>query len=130
MKTKLFFVYGTLKRGGTLASGFDSSRISSEKATIHNMNLYQLGWFPGIVPGDGQVIGELHEYKDPDEVVQAMDMMEGYDGTENSLFTRELAEVITSTGKKIEAIVYVFNKGKKEVFGNLIKSGIWDITTK
>lgn len=141
MKTDYFFVYGTLKIGGYYANDFDKFRISSEKATINNMNLYKISYYPGMLPGIGIVTGELHKYKNPKIVTQLMDRIEGYKPKlkpEFSLFKRKRMIVITETGKEIEANLYIYNykiTGKeikynyeyqiKEV--KLIENGIWNI---
>ena len=123
MKTEFFFVYGTLKEDGRFAKDFDRYRVTSKKATVSNMDLYKINWFPGILPGNGTVIGELHEYKDPETVVALMDRIEGYDGSKQSLFKREHRTVITESGKKVKATMYLFNHKVKKT--QLIKSGIW-----
>ena len=131
MKTDFFFVYGTLKEGGVFSKRFDKLRVNSEKATINNMTLYKIGWFPGIIPGNDTVIGELHEYKEPDIVMQNMDRIEGYinhveQNSAQNLFIRERKIVITKSGKKVKSIVYIFNyetNGMNHI--KPIKSGIW-----
>jgi len=123
MKTDFFFVYGTLKIGGCYADRFDKFRVSSEKAILNNMNLYKIGGFPGMTPGNGTVIGELHEYTEPGIVMQQMDYIEGYAETQYDLFIRKRKVVIIKSGKEVEAIVYIFNR---EITGvKLIKNGIW-----
>lgn len=117
------FVYGTLKVGGPLASSFDDSRVSSEKAVLRGYDMYDIGNFPGIVPGEGAVSGELHKYKG--KLVRGiMDSIEGYyaDAPEKSLYLRREVEVETENGSQT-AFVYVFNKnisGRKK-----IASGQW-----
>ena len=126
MTTDFFFVYGTLKKGGHFAKYFDNYRLSSEKATLYDMTLYNLGWFPGILPGKGFVIGELHKYKDPDIVLAHMDRIEGYNDTEGDLFKRKCRTIITESGKKVKAIVYVYNDKPSQQI-TLIESGVWDL---
>lgn len=125
MKTKFFFVYGTLKVGGVFAEHFDIYRLSAEKATLNNMDLYNIGWFPGILPGKGTVVGELHEYREPDIVLEHMDQIEGYNRDKDDLFIRKSRSVVTETGKNVEATVYIFNG--TNVPTDLIKSGVWDL---
>lgn len=140
METDFFFVYGTLKVGGYYANDFDKLRISSEKAIINNMNLYKISYYPGILPGIGTVTGELHEYKNPEIVIQLMDRIEGYKPKlkpELSLFKRKRMVVITEAGKEVEANLYIYNYKitRKEVKSykyqiegaTLIKNGIWNI---
>lgn len=126
MKTEFFFVYGTLKTGGVFAEKFNTYRLNSEKATLNDMTLYNLGWFPGILPGRGIVVGELHEYKNPDTVMAHMDQIEGYNGEKDSLFNREYRIVITESGKEVKAIMYVYNN-KPAPEMKVIKNGVWDL---
>jgi len=129
MAVKSFFVYGTLKIGGIFAEHFDVYRLSSEKAKLKDMDLYNIGWFPGILPGKGSVIGELHRYKEPDTVLKYMDQIEGHTEDKKGLFRRECTTVITESGKEVEAIVYIYNnKDPKSL--DLVKSGIWDLNKK
>ena len=123
MITDFFFVYGTLKKGGCFAKEFDKFRVNSEEASINNMNLYKIGWFPGIVPGDGSVKGELHEYKEVDKVRQIMNHIEGCTGSKSDLFRCERHNVITSSGKEIKADVYIFNQSIKHA--KPIKNEVW-----
>lgn len=123
MATDFFFVYGTLKKDGLYAAQFNKYRISSEKATANNLNLYRIGWFPAAIPGDGIINGELHEYRKPDIVIKDMNRIEGCNGSEQDLFKRKRWDVITESGKEIRAIIYLFNRGTKRV--KLIKDGTW-----
>lgn len=123
-----FFVYGTLKEGGRFAKNFDNERKSSCVGIVHNMNLFDLGWFPGIRPGDGEVIGEVHEYDREDEVLAAFDRIEGFsaDDPENSLYLREEVEVELPDGDTTKAVAYVFNRDVSAE-AKKIESGVWEI---
>lgn len=122
-----FFVYGTLKVGGRFAKGFDNSRLKSTTAVLSGFNLYDLGWFPGIKEGDGEVHGELHEYDNVGAVTKELDRIEGFSENDKtgSLFVRKRLPVKTDKGI-VEANVYVFNRalGKDD---KLVQSGIWEI---
>ncbi len=130
MTTKKFFVYGTLKEGGHFATDFDGVRLGSEVAKLDGYNLFKLGWFPGIVPGDGEVTGELHEYEDPDKTQKTMDAIESYfpDNEKESLYLRREVAVTTETGETITAIAYIFN-GDMNAFGKAkkVEGGVWDL---
>lgn len=128
-KTDYFFVYGTLKKGGSFASEFDSFRVYSKAATIKGFELFNLGWFPGIVKGNGEVIGELHEYKNLDFVKQRIDNIEGYseDYESSSLFLRRRVTAITENGEKVEANAYLFNRSIPNE-AKKIENGVWNLT--
>ena len=123
------FVYGTLKIGGRFSFGFDSFRLSSEKASIKNMDMFSIGGnFPAIVPGKGIVHGELHKFQKKHEsaILSRMDMVEGFDGEGNpyNLYNRVKTTVQTTSGP-VEATLYIFNqdiKGEKK-----IENGVWKI---
>ena len=125
MKTEKFFVYGTLKVGGHFAKEFDNTRVKSMKAKVKGFDLFDLGYFPGIVPGEGTVYGELHEYKNPEKVTKAMDRIEGYnEGTDSGLYVRRKAWVEISKGKTVEANLYIFNN-KLSSDSKKVDSGVW-----
>lgn len=125
-ETDFFFVYGTLKVGGHFAKEFDDYRIRSEKANLLGHDLFNLGWFPGIIPGAGKVIGELHEYKHPEIVQRAMDRIEGYTGDpKNSLFVRKLVTVtVNETGEKVTCHAYQFNSDPSSN-AEKVEDGVW-----
>lgn len=122
-----FFVYGTLKEGGFFANQFDSFRRSVEPARIENVDMLDLGGFPGAIPGEGTILGEVHEYKHEDEVLRAFDRIEGFSerNPENSLYVRKEVEVTLENGEKTTATMYFFNResnGRRKV-----ENGVWDI---
>ncbi len=127
MKTDLFFVYGTLKVGGRFAKQFDSARLNSVKAEVEKFDLFDLGSFPGIKPGTGKVVGELHEYKDPEKVTHSMDMIEGYQPElRDGMYLRRRVQVKTEAGEIKEANIYVFNF-KVPKHAKKIESGCWPL---
>jgi len=123
---KKFFVYGTLKVGGHFAERFDGLRKSCVAATLPNMDLFNLGWFPTIKPGKGEVVGEVHEYNNEDEVLSTFDMIEGYNPSRPTagLYVRSEHDVVLDTGETIRAIAYTF---RNEVPGDAkkIEDGVW-----
>jgi len=122
-----FFVYGTLKVGGHFSTRFDRLRKSDEKAIIIGFDLYDLGSFPAITKGDGEVVGELHKYSDPKEALAHMDMIEGYNGDpDHDLYKRIIIPVTIKGGEQIDAWVYVFNN-KIPNHAKKIVNGCWEI---
>jgi gamma-glutamylcyclotransferase (GGCT)/AIG2-like uncharacterized protein YtfP len=127
MKTDLFFVYGTLKVGGRFAKQFDDVRISSVKAEVDGFDLYNLGSFPGIKPGMGKVVGELHEYRDPERVTHRMDSIEGYTPEiKDGMYLRRRVPVKTETGEIKEANIYIYNF-KISSHAKKLESGVWKL---
>lgn len=86
----LLATYGTLMRafGGPGRLGVDA-RVSFVAPCRFAGVLYDLGQFPGAVPGDGTVHGELFRLHDP-QVWAVLDRYEGYDTEreEDALFVR------------------------------------------
>lgn len=127
-----FFVYGTLKVGGAFAGVFDEFRINSKKAVLEGYDLYNLGWFPGIIEGNGKVMGEIHEYKseDIDWIRRQFDRIEGYSEIvpESSMYLRKELNIKTENGDIEEAYVYVFNKKNNEGLEHKkIEHGFWPV---
>lgn len=127
-RTELFFVYGTLKKGGCFSHKFDSLRIKCAHAEIDGFDLFDLGSFPGIVPGNGVVNGELHEYIEPKLATMLMDTIEGYNSTsKDGMFVRKRILVKNSiTDEIVEASVYIFNYELPKL-SSIIKCGTWEI---
>lgn len=124
------FTYGTLKVGGILSHAFDTIRGEVIAATLNNYNLYDLGAFPGILPGDGRVHGEIHTYNEhKEEVLIAMDQIEGYDTNSegDSLYLRRKVNVITDDNKEVEVYVYIFNQDIETYEADIIEDGIWPV---
>jgi gamma-glutamylcyclotransferase (GGCT)/AIG2-like uncharacterized protein YtfP len=61
--------------------------------------MYDCGRYPGVVPGDGVVRGELYRMRDAG-VLTAIDYYEGYDPTDesSSLFVRRPVDLIEPDG--------------------------------
>lgn len=112
-----FFVYGTLKIGGRFSKYFDNTRKSSTKAKVRGFDLYEVSrgfnGFPGIVGGEGTVIGEVHEFDNEilDQVVEVMDQIEGCDpkNPDRGLYRREVVEAELENGKKVDVNIYIYN---------------------
>jgi gamma-glutamylcyclotransferase (GGCT)/AIG2-like uncharacterized protein YtfP len=115
---------------GTLLRRFDTQRRLGIASHLHFVGpcqfegaLYNLGDYPGAVPGDGEIHGELYRMQTPGRVLPVMDRFEGYDPDRNahSLFVRRLTPLQTPAGET--AWVYWF---QNEVEPSArISSGRW-----
>jgi gamma-glutamylcyclotransferase (GGCT)/AIG2-like uncharacterized protein YtfP len=125
--TGLVFVYGTLKVGGYYAGRFDNFRLNSIPASVNGRLYTPHGGWPCMIPGDeGVVIGELHKYKDFEEVLQALNYIEGYrEETDSGLFIRREVEVFLKNGSKVKALTYIWPKDPEGLFQ--IEEGLWDV---
>lgn len=108
------FVYGTLMRGEVNHYCLQNSTCLG-KAEIVGYDMYDVGWYPAIVPGNNQIIGEL--YKVPVEDMDVIDMLEG----EGKLYIKKCERVSDSEGNTSFTYVYVYN----EDVSNLKKIPSW-----
>ena len=83
--TRNVFVYGTLMNGESNHHFLEESTCLG-KATIDGYEMYNVGWFPAIIPGNETIIGELYEV--PFDDMASIDMLEG----EGSLYIRKCEE--------------------------------------
>ena len=85
------FVYGTLRSNQPNAPRLGGSTPLGWATT--NGQLLDLGDYPGLIEGDGKVVGEL--FLLPVAALDRIDDLEGFDlaDPEGSLFVRELREV-------------------------------------
>jgi len=121
------FVYGTLKMGGYYARHFDSVRIEAKPAMICGA-IYDGAPYPRLrLDKDGKVYGEIHTYREPDAVLERMDMIEGYrKGSDNNLYNRKKVKVVLEDGSEEEAYIYEYAEdldGRAKV----IENGKWEI---
>ena len=90
--------------------------------------LYDLGHFPGLVPGNGVVTGELYrlKYERPDsratEAFTILDRYERYDADHvaESLYERRLVRLVEPD---VDAWIYVFNRPTDN--HDIVASGNW-----
>ena len=107
-------LYGTLRRGYKaharlkLRSGLNYIGKCALRGT-----LYDLGEYPGFVPGQGTAEGELYRVKDP-ALLARLDAFEGVDARnpERSRYLREVIGVARAAfghAVRVPAWIYVFN---------------------
>ena len=120
------FVYGTLKVGGRFSKRFDASRTNAKVGKIKG-ELYDLGSFPGVLlQGDSEVIGEVHTYKDAEEIEKAFDRIEGFRGTgePHNLYEKRVVTAFTADGEE-SCIMYEFARHIEK--DRKIKEGVWQL---
>ena len=111
------FVYGTLMKGRS-ASHYMEDADFLGKATLPGYAMYDLGWYPGILPAeDFSVHGEV--YLVSQEMLKDMDRYEG----EGFLYMRKTVFVAGIDGCE-NAQVYVYLRPVDEA--QRIKNGRWD----
>lgn len=75
MSTQLFFVYGTLKRKESAHARMQGATFRGEACTEGGYDLFNLGRYPAMTVGVGQVHGELYDVDD--QLAAALDAFEG-----------------------------------------------------
>ena len=91
------FVYGTLMKNEPNHHFLEDSRFLGVSA-IKGYEMYNVGWYPAIIPGEGTVPGELYEVPEWD-----MKYIDGLEG-EGSLYIRKCE---TTTGNDL-AYIYEY----------------------
>ncbi len=108
------FVYGTLMNGETNHHYLQNSTPLG-KATMKDYEMYDVGWYPAITPGNNLIIGEL--YQVPIDDMLTIDMLEG----EGSLYIKKCETITDAKGKTTFALVYIYNRDTS----NLKKIPAW-----
>lgn len=124
------FVCGTLRRDVV-------PRVSSELAALMQQlpfigfgtvrgQLFDLGEYPGAILGEDfgtKVVGEVYELPHPKEVLDVLDVYEGFipGELEASLFARIKATVVLENGTTLDCWLYAYNDWVLN--GRLIENG-------
>lgn len=95
------FVYGTLMHGEDNHYCFQNSDFISF-AEIKGYDMYDVGWYPAIIPGFNSIRGEL--YNVPKEDMSVIDSLEG----EGDLYIKKCEIVTDIKGNTSFAFVYVY----------------------
>lgn len=118
-------LYGTLRRGeaGYLSFGL-SAKLRFVAGCRIRGQLVDLGAYPGLIDGDGVVVGELHEI-DAAATLAELDALEEFDVTrqDESLFIRRSVTLLEPVGT---AYAYFLNTARQRVDrSRIIPSGDW-----
>jgi gamma-glutamylcyclotransferase (GGCT)/AIG2-like uncharacterized protein YtfP len=105
--TKLF-VYGTLLRGLSRSQMLRGSRFLGP--ALLPGRLFDLGGYPGLLAGQGLVVGEIHLVDAP--TLQHIDRIEDFDARdpEGSLYRREAVSARHFSGRDETVETYFFNR--------------------
>ncbi|WP_458403772.1 gamma-glutamylcyclotransferase family protein [Methanobrevibacter sp.] len=98
---RLVFVYGTLMNGQANHGFLENSEFLGN-AAVEGYDMYDVGWYPAIVPGDGVIHGEL--YRVSTDAMPSIDSLEG----EGTLYAKKYENVVYGNGKTARALVYVY----------------------
>ena len=95
------FVYGTLLEGEVNHRLMESNELIG-RGEVAGYDMYDLGYYPGIIPGSGKVKGEVYKVDNIDELDGLEE--EGY------LYIRKAMPIKTENGKMCMAYVYEYNR--------------------
>lgn len=96
------FVYGTLLEGEANHRLMESNELIG-RGEVAGHDMYDLGYYPGIVPGKGTVKGEIYKVDNINEI----DSLEG----EGFLYLRKTVPARLEDGRTCMVYVYVYNHG-------------------
>ena len=88
------------------------------EARLSGFEMFDLGWYPGIVPGEGSVQGELYEVDW--KTLLLLDEVEA----EGEEYERRLLPVEMEDGRLEEAFVYVYRRRPQGA--PRVKEGRWE----
>ena len=118
MKEIYVFVYGTLMKNQR-NHGYLEEAIYIGDGVIDGYQMYDLGRYPGIVEGEGTVLGEV--YQVTEEIEKRLDYLE----EEGTLYLKKPEMVLLDDGQTVLAMVYVYNKsvsGCEKIEGKYFKT--------
>ena len=115
------FTYGSLREGFFNYDNYLKGKVISRKiGKVKNADLYHMPYkgYPAILPGTGEVIGEVMIISDYENVMKAIDEMEGFisEGNPNNEYNKKLLEVEFEDGTKEMCYVYCYNKNRDNLF--------------
>jgi gamma-glutamylcyclotransferase (GGCT)/AIG2-like uncharacterized protein YtfP len=103
------FTYGSLLKGMSLSQTMEGTKFLGPAYV--KADLFFLGFYPGIIPGNQIVFGELYEVPEP--VIPKIDEVEDYIelNNEKSLYLRQPIDAYRLIdGSKVQASAYFYNK--------------------
>jgi gamma-glutamylcyclotransferase (GGCT)/AIG2-like uncharacterized protein YtfP len=121
--TAFIFVYGALMRGFDLHQYMAGATFVGE-GTIQG-RLVALGRYPGLLDGDGNVVGELYRLDDVAASLETLDDIEEFDPADpdNSEYLRIVRDVHCKDGSTVSSWVYLYNGDASAA--PAIKGGDW-----
>ena len=126
---RTFFTYGTLMTNCVNHHVIGNKAIERiEVAKVTGMELYMVkgAYYPAIIEGTGDVIGELITIRETyvDDILKRVDRLEGYvgEGREDNLYDRVVVQAETATGSKVLAYCYIYHL-KYDSLGEKIEHG-------
>ncbi len=107
METRLLFIYGTLKRGGSNHVYMRGQRFVAEASTAAHYRLHDMGGYPGMVSAENglSITGEIWEVDA--EGLTRLDELEDIEGGE---YVREVIPLLPPhEGLRVEGYRYLWS---------------------
>ena len=113
MTDRVFF-YGTLMTGFDRRerAGIDERKLAYLGRGSIKAALFDLGIYPAAVPDpDGRVWGEVYQMREPNDVLRALDAIEGYrpEEPDTSLYVRVEVPIVLENGAVENGWAYFYN---------------------
>jgi len=113
MTDRVFF-YGTLMTGFDRRerAGIDERKLAYLGRGFIKAALFDLGIYPAAVPDpEGRVWGEVYQMREPDDVLRALDAIEGYrpEEPDTSLYVRVEVPIVLENGAVENGWAYFYN---------------------
>lgn len=107
------FVYGSLRSDMFNYKEYLDGKVEKNVPGTIEGDLFHLEnkGYPAVVPGDGEVVGELMTFKDFDATLKELDELEAYvEGEEDeNEYNRKVVDVKIDEGTVIKAYYYEYN---------------------
>jgi len=127
MLTPYLFVYGTLRSDSHISRSdlLSKATVLISKGFVRGQ-LYDLGWYPGLVPSENsadRVYGEIYKMEDSEQVLPGLDEYEGCSPQfpEPHEYRREILIAQQPEGRKLKVWTYIYNHSTDDK--KLIQSG-------
>jgi gamma-glutamylcyclotransferase (GGCT)/AIG2-like uncharacterized protein YtfP len=113
MTDRVFF-YGTLMTGFDRRerAGIDERKLAYLGRGCIRAALFDLGIYPAAVPDpEGRVWGEVYQMREPNDVLRALDAIEGYcpEEPDASLYVRVEVPIVLENGTVENGWAYFYN---------------------
>lgn len=117
-------VYGTLKKRGNNHRVMGESRLIGE-AVVPGFDMFKLGGFPGVRPGDGSVLVEVYQVTNTTDA-RRIYSLEGYNGirgdSDNTFYDTQGIDVQIG-GHNFESEIFIY-QGRCDP-KQKVEDGVW-----
>ena len=128
--TPFFFAYGTLRPDVTGALGKEQrARLQVEAEVVGPAHvtgqMILMGDYPGLIEGDGRVLGVIYQLKTPSDTLAWLDAYEGVRGQSSDEYQRVAREAQGNTGASVSVWFYLLKGFRIPNRHDIIHGGDW-----